>query len=172
MKSKSLAKTNVVVVLRGPAGVGKSTISRIIQDKLGKSWAIIDVDKLKILPLKDDHSNRPERSEIAHETSHYLAKLIYDRGYDIIIEEMYKQRFNDSLVEFLHDNHMRYLKVFLAAPVDMVIDRSNRREKDVPEAEIRRHYSEIVPYPDDLVIDTDKHSSEEAADIIIKASVI
>ena len=64
---------------------------------------------------------------------------------------------------------MRYIKVFLSAPLEDVLQRSSsRQEKNVPESEIRRLYEETQPYPDDLLIDTSKHSSEEAANLIVQ----
>lgn len=159
---------NYVVILRGPSGVGKSTISRIIQEKLGSNWTVIDVDKFKhYMPMKEGQSNRAERSKIAHEVSKFFAKAMYDKGYDVILEEMYKKDYNDSLIAFLSENDMKYLKVFLDAPIDLVVERARAREKDVPDDEIRRHFSEVEAYPDDFIIDTTKYSSEEAADQII-----
>lgn len=159
---------NKVLILRGPAGVGKSTISSLIQQKLGVNWAVVDVDKFKhYMPMKEHQANRAERSKIAHDVSKYFALEMYKKGYNIILEEMYKKPFNDSLKEFLIDNNMEYFKVFLFAPVELVIARSNAREKNPPEDELRRHYAEIEPYADDFVIDTTKYTSEQAADMII-----
>lgn len=159
---------NSVVILRGPSGVGKSTISHLIQEKLGVNWTVIDVDKFKhYMPMKEGQSNRAERSKIAHDVSKFFAKTMYEKGYDIILEEMYKKDYNDSIVEFLQTNNMHYLKVFLSAPVELVIERARAREKEVPDDEIRRHFSEIEAYSDDLVIDTTQHSSSEVADMII-----
>jgi adenylylsulfate kinase-like enzyme len=159
---------NKILVLRGPAGVGKSTISSLIQKKLGVNWTVIDVDKLKhYMPMKEKQVNRAERSKIAHDVSKFFALEMYKKGYNVILEEMYKKPYNDSLVAFLKHNDIEFFKVFLSAPVDVVIARSNAREKNPPVDELRRHFTEIVPYSDDLVIDTTKHSSEEAADLII-----
>lgn len=159
---------NSVIILRGPSGVGKSTIAHLIQEKLGKNWTVIDVDKFKhYMPMKEGQSNRAERSKIAHDVSNFFAKQMYDKGYDVILEEMYKKTYNDVLVEFLETNHMQYLKVYLDAPIDLVVERAKVREKEVPDDEIRRHFSEIEPYSDDFVIDTTKYSSEEAANLII-----
>ena len=159
---------NKVVILRGPSGVGKSTISRHIQDKLGVNWTAIDVDKLKhYMPMKEGQSNRAERSRIAHDVSKFFAKAMYDKGYDVILEEMYKKDYNDSLIEFLKNHDMQYLKVFLSAPVELVVERAQAREKEVSDDEIRRHFSEIEVYDDDFVIDTAKFSSDEVANLII-----
>jgi adenylylsulfate kinase-like enzyme len=160
---------NSVIILRGPSGVGKSTISHKIQKKLGVNWTVIDVDKFKhYMPMKEGQSNRAERSRIAHDVSKYFAKQMYDKGYDVILEEMYKKDYNDSIVEFLTQNNMSYLKVFLSAPVELVLERAKAREKKVPDEEIRRHFSEIEAYPDDFVIDTTQYSSAEIANLIIQ----
>jgi len=160
---------NTVVILRGPAGVGKSTISRLIREKLGVNWVALDVDKFKhYMPLKDAQSNRAERARIAQDVSKYFAKEMYLKGYDVILEEMYKKPYNDSLVAFLNENGMKFIKIFLSAPVEIVVERSASREKNPPEDEIRRHFAEIEPYADDLVIDTTKFSSVDASDLIIR----
>ena len=159
---------NYVVILRGPSGVGKSTISHIIQEKLGLNWTAIDVDKFKhYMPMKEGQSNRVERSRISHDVSKFFAKQMYEKGYNVILEEMYKKDYNDSLLEFLHTNDMRYLKVFLSAPIEQVLERAKNREKEVPDHEIRRHFSEVEAYPDDFVLDTTRYSREEIADRII-----
>ncbi len=160
---------NIVVVLRGPAGVGKSTIAQMIQHDLGVSWTVLDVDRFKkYMPLKEGQSNRAERSRIAHDVSNYFALQMYEKGYDIIMEEMYKKPFNDSLVEFLNSHNMKFIKVFLSVPVEVAVARSAAREKNPPEDEIRRHYAEIEPYDDDFVIDTVKNSARQSADLIIE----
>ncbi len=160
---------NKVIVLRGPSGVGKSTISKLIQEKLGLNWCIIDVDNFKhYMPMKENQSNRPERAEIAQDVSKYFAKKMYDKKYDVILEEMYKKPYNDSLVEFLTQNDISYIKVFLSAPIELVIARAQAREKEVPDDEIRRHYSEIEAYEDDFVIDTTNFTSQEITDLIIE----
>lgn len=159
-----------VIILRGPAGVGKSTISRIIQKKLGVNWTVIDVDQFKhYMPLKDGQSNRAERSKIAHDVSNFFALEMYKKNYGVILEEMYKKPFNDLLVDFLKANNVPFLKVFLYAPLEVVQQRSASRTKNPPSNEIERHFNEIEPYPDDLVIDTTQNSSEPVASIIIEA---
>ena len=159
---------NSVVILRGPSGVGKSTVSRLVQEKSGINWTIIDVDKFKhYMPMKEGQSNRAQRTKIAHDVSQFFAKTMYENGYDVILEEMYKKKYNDSIVEFLQTNNMHYLKVFLTAPVELVIERARAREKEVSDEEIRRHFSEIEVYSDDFVIDTTQYSSDEAAEVII-----
>lgn len=160
---------NTVIILRGPSGVGKSTISRIIQEKCGPNWTVIDVDKLKhYMPLKDDKSNRTERTAIAHNVSRYFAKAMYEKDYDVILEEMYRKDHNDEIIQFLTNNQMHYIKVFLSAPLDALIQRSKERDKVVPEEETRRFYEECQPLPDDFVINTSQYSSEEAARLIIE----
>lgn len=138
----------MIVVLRGPIAVGKSTIARIIQKKLGINWTVLNVDEFKYyMPLKKGDTNRSERSEIAHTVSKYFAREMYLKGYDVIMEEMYKKPYNDSLVEFLRQNGMEFIKVFLSAPVETVVARSKAREKNIAANEVRRHYTLIEPTP-------------------------
>jgi len=158
-----------IIILRGPAGVGKSTISQLLQKKLGVNWAVIDVDVFKhYMPMKEGQSNRAERSKIAHEVSNYFALQMHDKDYGVILEEMYKKPYNDLVTELLNSHNVPFLKIFLYAPLDVVLTRSSDRTKNPPSEEIARHFSEIEPYPDDLVIDTTKNSSKEAADIIME----
>lgn len=157
-----------VIILRGPVGVGKSTISRIIQQKLGPKWCVINVDELKYpIQLLPDESNRPERAQIAHDVSNFYAREMHQYGYHVILEEMYKKPKNDSVVSYMKENGLSCLKVFLSAPVEATIERNNNRSKVINEAEVRRHYAEIEAYDDDFVIDTTKYSAEEIADLII-----
>ncbi len=160
---------NKILILRGPSGVGKSTVSGIIQSKLGDTWSVIDVDGFKhFMPMKAEQSNRAERTKIAHDVSMFFAKEMYDKGYNVILEEMYKKHYNDRLVEYLKRYNMHFLKVFITAPVETVIERARLRDKEVPDDEIRRHYSEVEAFDDDLVIDSSIYSSEEIADFIIR----
>lgn len=159
---------NTVIILRGPAGVGKSTVAHLVQAGLGINATIIDVDALKkYMPLKPRQSNRAERSRIAHDVSKFFMKQMYDKGYDVILEEMYKKPYNDSLITFLTDHDIRFTKIFLYASVETVLERSRSRQKDAPDHEIRRHFAEITPYQDDFVIDTTKCTSSEAATIVL-----
>jgi|JI6StandDraft_1071083.scaffolds.fasta_scaffold31163_3 adenylylsulfate kinase-like enzyme/beta-phosphoglucomutase-like phosphatase (HAD superfamily) len=166
---------SLVLILRGPSGVGKSTISRHIQENLGVNWVVIDVDKFKhYIHLEDSEDSRikgsqgrKERSTIAHNVSHFFAKQVYDKGYSVILEEMYRQEHIANLKEYLDENGMRFITVFLAASVEDVVTRSAGREKRVPEEETRNFYEEVVPYEGDIIIDTSKYSSSESAQLII-----
>lgn len=159
---------NIVLILRGPSGVGKSTISRLIKEALGVNWVVIDVDALKhYVPLKEGNTNRAERTTIAHDVSKFFTKELYTKGYNVVLEEMYRQKHNDELIEYLEKNHMRYLKVFLAASLGTLLRRSKDREKNVPEEETIRLYKETQPLDGDFIIDTDKFNSESAAQQIV-----
>ena len=157
-----------VIVLRGPAGIGKTTIAKHLKAKLGERWGLIDVDQIKYhFPIKLDKSNRIVRAEIAHDVARYYLKRIVDAGYKVIIEEMFKPRFNDEIVEFLKKDQIPYFKVYLTAPIDEVVARSLTREKKIIESEIRRHFSENQAFEDDdLVIDTSQYSAEQVAEMI------
>ncbi len=166
---------SLVVILRGPSGVGKSTIARLIEKELKLDWVIIDVDKLKhYMPLKEDNEShakgsesRKARSTVAHNVSHFFAKQAYDKGYKIILEEMYRQEHIEKLKTFLESNNMRYLTIYLSASLEEVIIRSYNREKPVPEVETRSFYNEIHPNEGDIIIDTSQNSSGQSARLII-----
>lgn len=160
-----------VIILRGPSGIGKTTVAKALKERLGEDWGLIDVDQIKYhFPIKPDKSNRIERAEIAHDVARYYLRRMVDAGYRVIIEEMFKPRFNDEIVKFLHDNHIPYLKVYLTASVEDVVVRSQTREKRIIESEIRRHFSENHQLDDDdLVVDVAKNSPDAAAELIARA---
>lgn len=142
---------------------------------MSSKWVVTDIDKFKhYMPLPDDgishekgSESRRKRSAIAHDVSQYFTKQVYINGYNVIIEEMYRDEHIAKLKSFFNANDIDYRTVFLSAPLDDVIQRSKSREKVVPEEETRRFYDETRPLTDDFVIDTTKYSSEEAADLII-----
>lgn len=157
-----------VIILRGPSGIGKTTVAKALKERLGDGWGLIDVDQIKYhFPIKPDKSNRIERAEIAHDVARYYLRRMVEAGYPVIIEEMFKPRFNNEIVKFLRENHIPYLKVYLTAPVEEIVARSQAREKKIIESEIRRHFSENHQLDDDdLVVDTGRYDALGAAELI------
>lgn len=47
-----------LVMTRGPAGAGKSTIAKLVRDKLGENTALIEMDYLYYQVLQNDLHSR------------------------------------------------------------------------------------------------------------------
>ena len=153
----------VAIIIRGPAGSGKSTVAAQLQKKIPKS-VHIDIDKIKGMISPE---STPVRTRIAHDVaSHFLKQLIKEK-FNIIVEEIFYEEYYLKTCRELKRARYKIVRVHLNAPLNTLIYRDAHREKNKGKAIIAKLNREIVPLDEDLIIDTSKHSAAYAADRII-----
>jgi predicted kinase len=121
-----------LIVLRGPAGAGKTTLARSVQAEADRLTAVIDTDifNWEIVP---GESNK----ELVFRNVVMLAENYLRYGYDVIVcglivtsEELGAM---DRLRKLALIHNAVFADFYCAAPRDVVLERSRARLKDVPE---------------------------------------
>lgn len=139
----------LAVIIRGPSGVGKSTIATLLHKKLPKS-ACIDIDLLKRMVSEE---SSPERTQIAHVVALSFAEQLMKNDYNIILDEIFRDEHYVKFQSLFARANYRLISIFLSAPLSVLIERDRKRTQKVKGEEIiSRLYSEIVPRHDDVVI--------------------
>lgn len=151
------------ILLRGPAGVGKSTTGRLLQEQLPGIWANLDVDLFKHMISKDSSAFR---SDTAHEVALFFLGKLLQSDVSVIIEEIFKEPFYNQALKLFEKYNCEVLTVFLTAPADTVVQRDEGRTKHKGEDTIRMLHNEISPLSEKLVIDTAQNTIQDTVNRI------
>ncbi len=88
-----------LIILRGNSGSGKTTVAKMLRDKLGSKTMLIsqDVIRREVLKVKDDPNN-PAIELIKH-----MALFGNNIGYNVIIEGIFsKKKYGKMISELTH----------------------------------------------------------------------
>lgn len=157
--------THVAVVMRGPAGVGKSTIGNLLKSKISNS-VHVDIDQFRQMISKESSD---VRRTIARNVSRYFLEQLVENDYNVIIDEMFTdEAYYREILGILEDAQYQITTVLLTAPVETAIERDLTRAVKTKGAEtISKLHARIQPFGDELLtVDTSAHTAEETAGII------
>lgn len=124
-----------LVVLRGPAGAGKSTLARAIQRAIKTKTAVIDTDifNWQIRPGEDNKT--VVYDNVAVITANYLRY-----GYNVIVEGLIittEERGGIQRLRGLAALHRAiFLDFYCWVPLETALQRNRLRDKNVPSASI------------------------------------
>lgn len=117
------------IIVRGPLGCGKSTISELLAEKLGGVHVVVDrvLDEHNLIEEKEEGYISQNSFKKANEIIIPDAKENLDKGKPVIFDgNFYWESQIEDLISRLDYPH----KVFtLVAPVDVCIARDSEREK-------------------------------------------
>lgn len=155
---------NVAIIIRGPSGVGKSTISSRLHSLIEKS-AHVNIDTLKKM-ISNESSI--ERTEIAHSVAQFFIKELMLNKFNIIIEEIFRDEHLSEIKKVIQNSGYTCFTFFLTAPAKTLVQRDGeRKEKTKGKQIILNLYEEIGPNPDEEIINTEKLTEKEIANTII-----
>jgi|CXWL01.1.fsa_nt_gi cytidylate kinase len=156
---------NVAIIIRGPAGVGKSTVANLLHSKIPNS-AKIDVDLIKRM-ISEDSS--VIRTNIAHSVSFSFAKELINNHYNIIIEEVFRDDHYFDVRKVFVESDYKCVTFFLSASLETLIQRdSDRKTKTKGKETISNLNKEILPRKNEIVINTEQLSIEEVVHNIME----
>ncbi|HIH24220.1 TPA: ATP-binding protein [Candidatus Woesearchaeota archaeon] len=153
------------IIIRGPPAVGKSTIAKQLAAEIPNT-VHVDIDRLKhMISLQ---SSVP-RTEIAHDVAKYFMKRLIQHKYNIVVEELFKEKHLRPISSILKKAGYRTTQVFLTAPTKVALKRNSEREKNKEEEIVLALHKEITPRDDDIIIDTAKSSIKQSVARIKRA---
>lgn len=128
-----------LIILRGPAGSGKTSLAKDIQDRVGEGLAVIDTDIFSWQVVPGEPNKRLVFGNIAMLAENYLQ---WDRNVVIsgLILTAEEAGTIERLRKFCIDKGTRFRDFYCHAPRDLVVQRNKDRNKDVPESWVR-HWS-------------------------------
>lgn len=157
--------TKKIILLRGPAGVGKSTIGEMLQIQLGEGWAFLDIDRLKHVISKNSSE---KRSKVSHDVAYYFLKILFQNGYHIIAEEIFIEKYYREVLKICRQHNARVFQFFLSAPLHVLLQRDQDRVvKTKGKKNISKLHGLIQPTEGEIIIDTSKNSLEKIVSMIL-----
>ena len=156
----------MIIVLRGPAAAGKTTISKLLAAKLENAVAI-NVDELRHWINNASISDTHVRQSI--EAAAYTTNYFISKGYHIIVEAVFLHQWElDSFIEII-DISEDGINVFsLIADVEKLYERDQRRVSHHMNDRIFSLYEEFNNSDEKrgIVINNTEISEKEVVDLI------
>ena len=150
------------IIIRGPLGCGKSTISERLAKELGAKRISIDriVDNPKLVNQKWEEGYISQKSFFkANEIAVKRVKDDLDKGKLIIFDgNFYWKSAIDDLISRLDYKHYVFT---LKAPVEVCIDRDKNRNKTHGEDAARAVYKKSTSFSYGNVINTERKTANE-----------
>ena len=192
---ESVSGAGTVIILNGPSCAGKSSIIKAFQAKQSAPWLSIGIDNffVAVLPPKFYLEDKPEQHAVMQgiastdELGNKIFTLKIGAEGQKIIKGMhnaiadYAKAGNNVIVDYINYDDtwiadftkalhgVKVLWVGVTASLKSIEVREKMRGRANVEGHARSHYNTVhqgVTY--DLMLDTDKLTSEQAADKIIK----
>jgi len=170
---KVKTKKPIICLITGPAGAGKTSVSKVLAEKFERS-AVINVDYLRKLIVGGYIKPYPWNEKVKIQTSLevknacMLANNFLDAGFNVIIDHVIGQTLLKQYSEFFHD---KSIKVFLLLPkLEILLKRFDQRgvndglRKRTPE--LHEKFTSLKDKPGWVVIDSSNQTVEETTDFI------
>ena len=154
------------VIIRGPLGIGKTTIAKELAKKLNAEHILFD----KVLEENEldrkDSDYAPEDYLKANEIALPKAKILLDKGIPVIFDGCFyfKEQIED-IVEKL--NYPAYIFT-LKASVNSCIGRDSKRERIYGEKAAREVHELVSKFDVGMIIDTENKTSKEVVKEILE----
>jgi len=161
-----------IIILNGTSSAGKSTLARVIQDRVTEAFFVITGDDYMEMLGRSKYVDISREAYIQYNLVEcYTAKALSDRGMNLIMDTVHFTDTEEEVglkewVEMLHDNPVLF--VLVTCPLEEL----RRREKERGDRDIGQGEGQIATlYPQDIydiTVDNHKNTNEECADKIIE----
>lgn len=166
-----------LIVIRGPIGVGKSSVSKATHELIADRASIVETDAIK--RMLDPNESSDWRRDVAHASAAYIVEQLLKIPRTGIIEVHTKYpRELDRLADVAQRSGAPLLNVLLAAPLEVCQKRAASRQTPelgyaIDRQMVENYYCNTEPRPSDMVFDTTAMlPGEIAADIISNLNVV
>jgi tRNA uridine 5-carbamoylmethylation protein Kti12 len=154
-----------LILIKGPAGVGKTTICKHLSKKL-KTFQYLDLEKFK---EKFKHLERAERKVKAHELYYPQIKKLIKQEKDILLQESFLKDLKKELKIEFKTHKYEIISIFLKASLKETKKRNlNRKQKTATEEYVEKSYSYLsIPEKKDIIIDVENISVKKTIVLIM-----
>lgn len=160
--------TPTLVMLRGNSGSGKSTVAKMLQQKLGPNTLLIDQDKVRIEMLHTkDYTNN-----LAINLIKEIALYGYLHCETVILEGILSTaRYKDMLIELIEHFSPNCYIYYFDIPFEETVKRHQTRDKrhDFNEEDMKRWWVEhdVLHLPNEQFISS-KSTLHQTVEMILK----
>ena len=161
-----------LVIINGPCGVGKSTVSEIIHKKLPMSL-LLDIDSQR--RLYAGYREKPEQSTpLAQATALAMAGVALKAGSDVTVDKMqYIAQWYNQWINLGHEMGADTYEIILWASREKVLERADERGygTSLTREKVKEFWEKINEFrqirPDSIEINAEEVSTEEIVDQIL-----
>lgn len=164
-------KNSFVIVIAGPTGVGKTTLSKMLSKHFNCAYISEDEITKEVFPdAYKDIENYPDKLKIAENQLLKGAKEIFDSGKCVVIDRInLEKEFIEKIKKIFHKHLI--LKV-LWPPMETTIERDKRREGwtsgKIVVKRFYKKYEELKPIiGEENYIDNNHQTPEETLERLI-----
>lgn len=172
--SSAVKKENKLIILRGPAGSGKTVVAKRLQKTLPARVAILTPDYFywQVFPGEDN-------KELVNKILAFTIKSYIDEDYTVILEGILPLSENRSLIEeiikFCKKKRISYLPFFLNVSLETALKRNKMRknEKKIKTEDIKNWFTVAKKgaIEGEKIIQIDNMSIEEVTALIRKSLI-
>ena len=163
----------MLILIRGPAAAGKSEAAKLLQKRLGKKTALIEMDKLYYEVLQNDIDH-----EMVLECAAKMADTFMAKGYDVIVEgvltvpyDKNKEKLRLEKLTRSAKKHKTECKIFffdVELPVALARDKERYGKTRAFVKKLHRKTRDRK-HPDEIRIDVSELSVKQTVNRIIKS---
>jgi len=156
-----------LVVLCGVPGCGKTTIARILSGKIPGA-VHIQTDTVRQMIVRPKYN--ASESEFVYESCLRVAREALKRGRPVVLDGVFaRSEHRTRALTLLRGFYGRSLVVYVACSIDTAKRRNASRKSAVPDERFNAIYTHFEAPTKTLKVDTDAHSAEENASLILAA---
>lgn len=163
-----------LILIDGPMGSGKTTVSKMLQKNIKSKTALISLDRLKAI-VSDYKLDSKEHLNLASNSGAAIANVYLKDGIDTIVEKAFTRE--EFIKQFLRNIKIKCKKFIyqLEAPLEIRITRVKKRplplgvKKRSPKSKVVRndsHYKEFK-YTKAIVFDSSKLTPRQIVNRIV-----
>ena len=165
--------TEKLYIVRGPIGVGKTSVIQALLKQMPDHASVIEVDGIK--RMLDPTASSEWRRKIAHASASFIIDKLLKMPRSAIVETDTKYPEEvEQLVTVADNLDLPTVSVLLTAPLQICLARAATREVngisyDIDAAMVENSYCNLEPRPEDFVFDTNDSLPDEIADVLLHA---
>lgn len=148
--------TPQLITVRAPGGAGKTTLSRVLSQRLSSNSVHLELDDYKPIVDISTGTIMPNESGYTMRDAYSLFHKTLSRGKNIVISECFPVEYKEREYDFFRSAGFRegydVTSFFLDTPLGVCLERNSARDKVLSDDHIKSIYNSIKRYPTDINI--------------------